>query len=184
MIDVGYYGDQELSVTVSIVGDVRNIPFKGITYNPEELKAAIERSVRKVHELMDQSDEVSPYISILSPQYSTDSLDSLLGRVVVEWEGKESEVTEEMIEAVEKEWGVPLPAELKKVVLACNGGGPIPMVSPYQRGSLYFQHLYSNTQDLHNIHEWKVHFTIFSPKVFFRSGKCQGYCLFGLPRSS
>ncbi|EGK09933.1 hypothetical protein HMPREF9374_2736 [Desmospora sp. 8437] len=71
-------------------------------YNPKDLKSAIERAIRKVHELSDQPDKVSPYTSVLSPRYSKDPVDSLLGRIEVEWESKEFEVTEEMVETVEK----------------------------------------------------------------------------------
>ncbi|MFD1428312.1 SMI1/KNR4 family protein [Kroppenstedtia sanguinis] len=175
VIDVGCYDHtnfEKLAVSVSVSGDMRKPVFEEEAYTAKKLKESIERAVQAVHKVLNLPDEVSPYSSVLSPRYSKDPVDSLLGRIEVEWEGKESEATAEMVEAVEKEWGVPLPSELKKVVLACNGGGPIPMISTYEGGYQIFHYLYSfNPRDRHHVHEQKVRFSTWLPKDVFPIGK-------------
>lgn len=175
VIDVGCYDHinfEKLAVSVSVTGDMCKPVFDEKVYTAEELKESIEQAVQAVHKVLNLPDEVSPYSSVLSPRYSKDPVDSLLGRIEVEWEGKESEATAEMVEAVEKEWGVPLPSELKKIVLACNGGGPIPMISTYEGGYQIFHYLYSfNPRDRHHVHEQKVRFSTWLPKDVFPIGK-------------
>ncbi|QKG83168.1 hypothetical protein GXN76_00955 [Kroppenstedtia pulmonis] len=158
-IDVGCYDGEGKSVIVSVGGDTRKSLFKRTVYSVEELKDVLERAVTVAHKVLDQPDEESSYTSVIStPEYLKGSVDQLLGRVEVEWEENESHVTEEMLRKVEKEWGVLLPDELKKIVLHCNGGGPVPLYFKAQDTSVFLQYLFSfHPRDCENIYNKQDH---------------------------
>lgn len=144
-LDAGWYLVDGGCFVIKAEGDHRGSVREERDYSLEELKIKLEETVRYIHSIMDEPDEYPCYKNHypVSP-HSENKADQWIGEIEVEWEGKQSEITWDLVQKVEQNWGVDLPQELKNIVYHCNGGGPIPCQFKYDGESVTdFDHLYS-----------------------------------------
>lgn len=127
VLDVGhvprYEGDYRLRVM--ILGRYREPLRMWFVRTFEELRRKIDEAVRLIHGWMERPEEIRVYSQVFpAPDSSASRADRLLGNIEIAWEAfQPRNVTSEMVEKVEAEWGVRLPDRLKEVIRHCDGGG-------------------------------------------------------------